>query len=119
MTRGKLVALQEVSWAGLAAGPAAWAVDTQLNYALVPWACAHGRNVILAIAGVLAAVSLLGALLSCLAWQRHDGPGMHIPEQDGHPRHLLSAIGTAAGLLFAIVIMLQGLAAVMISPCLR
>jgi hypothetical protein len=119
MTKGGLFALQGTPWAGIAAGPAAWAADTQLNYALVPWACAHGRNVILVIAGVLAVMSLLGALSSCLAWRRHDGPGMHIPEQDGHPRHLLSGIGTAAGLLFAIVIVLQGVAAVMVSPCLR
>lgn len=29
------------SWSGLAVGPAAWAIDTQLNYALVDWACAQ------------------------------------------------------------------------------
>jgi hypothetical protein len=119
MTRGKRVALHGTSWAGLAAGPTAWAVDTQLNYALVPWACAHGRNIVPAIAGGLAVVSLLGALSSWLAWRRHDGPGMRSPEQDGDPRHLLSGIGVASGLLFAIVIALQGMAAVMISPCLR
>jgi hypothetical protein len=117
MTNGEPFALRTTSWAGLAAGPAAWAVDTQLNYALVPWACAHGRNVILVIAGVLAVVSLLGALVSWLAWRRHDG--LHVPEQDGHPWHLLSGIGVAAGLLFAIVIALQGVAAIMVSPCLR
>jgi hypothetical protein len=44
---------------------------------------------------------------------------MRSPEQDGDPRHLLSGIGVASGLLFAIVIALQGMAAVMISPCLR
>jgi hypothetical protein len=44
---------------------------------------------------------------------------MHVPEQDGYPRNLLSGIGTAAGVLFAIVIALQGMAAIMISPCLR
>jgi hypothetical protein len=119
MTRGGFFALQGTSWAGLAAGATAWAVDTQLNYALVPWACAHGRNIVPAIAGVLAVGSLLGALSSLLAWRRHHGPGMHVPEQEGHPRHLLSGIGTAAGVLFAIVIALQGIAAVMISPCLR
>ena len=109
--------LRGISWAGLAAGPTAWAIDTQLNYALVPWACSNGRNIVPAIAGALALASLCGALSSWLAWRRHDG--VHIPEQDGHPRHLLSGIGVAAGVLFAIVIALQGAAAVMISPCLR
>jgi hypothetical protein len=117
MMRGRRVALGGTSWAGLAAGPTAWAVDTQLNYALVPWSCAHGRNIVPAIAAVLALASLLGALSSWLAWRRHGG--LHVPEQDGHPRHLLSGIGTAAGVLFAIVIALQGVAALMVSPCLR
>ena len=44
---------------------------------------------------------------------------MHIPEQDGHPRHLLSGIGVAAGVLFAIVITMQGIAGLILSPCLR
>src|SRR5687768_14692367 len=26
-------------WAGLVAGPTAWAVNTQIGYALVPWVC--------------------------------------------------------------------------------
>jgi hypothetical protein len=117
MTRGGLFSLQGTPWAGLAAGPAAWATGTQLNYALLPWACRHGWNLVPAVAGVLAVLSLLSALSSWLAWRRYDG--LHVPEQDGHPRHLLSGIGIAAGLLFAIVIVLQGLAAIIISPCLR
>jgi hypothetical protein len=108
-----------VSWSGLAVGPAAWAIDTQLNYALVDWACAKGWNPTPAIAAVLTLISLAAAASSFVAWQRHDGPGMPIPEQDGHPRQLLSGIGVAAGVLFAVVIALQGLAGLMLGPCLR
>jgi len=103
----------------VAIGPAAWAIDTQLNYALVQWACGHAWNPIPVIAGVLLLVSLAGAASSLLAWRRHNGPGMAMPEQDGHPRHLLSGIGVAAGLLFGIVIALQGLAGLLLGPCLR
>jgi hypothetical protein len=85
MTRGGLFALQGTSWAGLAAGATAWAVDTQLNYALVPWACAHGRNIVPAIAGVLAVVSLLGALSSLLAWRRHHDPECMFPSRTAIP----------------------------------
>jgi len=105
--------------AGLAMGPAAWAIDTQLNYALVQWACGRAWNPIPVIAGVLVLVSLAGAASSLLAWRRHNGPGMAMPEQDGHPRYLLSGIGVAAGLLFGIVIALQGLAGLLLGPCLR
>ena len=107
------------SWAGLAAGPACWAVDTQLNYALVPWFCGGGLNIVPVIAGVLVVFSLAGALWSWLAWERHEGLGMHIPEQDGHPRHLLCGIGVAAGVLFALVIAMQGIAGLILDPCLR
>jgi hypothetical protein len=117
MTRERRVVFEGTSWAGLAAGPTAWAVDTQLNYALVPWACVHDRSIVPPIAGVLAVVSLLGALSSWMAWRRHDG--LRVPEQEGRPRQLLSGIGVASGLLFAIVIVLQGVAAIMIPPCLR
>jgi hypothetical protein len=108
-----------VSWAGLALGPGCWALDTQLNYALVDTTCRHGWHVAPVVAAVLVAVSLAGALSSWLAWHRHDGPGMPLPEQDGHPRHLLSGIGVASGVLFALVIAMQGLAALILSPCLR
>jgi hypothetical protein len=107
------------SWSGLAVGPAAWAIDTQLNYALLDWSCGKGLNPSPAISAVLAAISLAAAASSFLAWGRHEGPGMPIPEQDGHPRHLLSGVGVAAGVLFAIVILVQGLAGLLVGPCLR
>jgi hypothetical protein len=100
-------------------GPAAWAIDTQLNYALLDWSCGKGWNPSPAIAAVLAAISLAAAAFSFLAWRRHEGPGMPIPEQDGHPRHLLAGIGVAAGVLFALVILVQGLAGLLLEPCLR
>jgi hypothetical protein len=119
MTNDGLFSSHGAPWAGLAAGPACWALDTQLNYALVPWACKHGWNGVPLIAAVLVVISLLGALSSWLAWRRYEGPGTAIPEQDGHPRNLLSGIGVAAGVLFAIVIALQGLAGLVLEPCLR
>jgi hypothetical protein len=107
------------SWAGLAVGPSAWAINTQLNYALVPWFCGRGLNVVPVIAGLLVLLSLAGALWSWIAWERHEGPGLHLPEQDGHPRHLLSGIGVALSVLFAVVIAMQGVAGLILDPCLR
>ena len=51
--------------AGIYAGPAAWLIDTQANYALVPWVCATQIQIIPVVAIPLAAVSLLAAFLSC------------------------------------------------------
>jgi hypothetical protein len=100
------------SWTGLAIGPVAWAIDTQLN-------CGEKVNPAPAIAAVLMLISLAAAGASFVAWQRHDGRGIPLPEQDGRPRNLLSGIGVAAGLLFAVVIALQGLAGLLLGPCLR
>ena len=108
-----------VSWAGLALGPTSWALDTMAAYALVDWACRRGFNPVPRIAAVLALVSFAGALLSWLAWHRHDGPHLPVPEQDGHPRHLLSGIGVASGTLFGLVILMQGTAGMVLGPCLR
>jgi hypothetical protein len=119
MTGPALRLTHGTSWAGLALGPGAWAVDTQLNYALVPWACGAGWNPAALVAAALVVLSLLGAALSWFAWRRHDGPGTPIPEQDGHPRHLLSGIGVAAGVLFALAIAMQGMAGLFLDPCVR
>ena len=108
-----------VSWTGLAIGPASWALATQLNYALVDWSCGKGRNPAPVIAAVLAAISLAGAASSFVAWQRHEAPRIPLIEQDGRPRSLLAGIGVAAGVLFAIVIALQGIAGLLVGPCLR
>jgi hypothetical protein len=107
------------SWAGLAAGGACWSLNTLANYALVDWACTHRSTLIPMIAAALAAVSLAGALSSWLAWNRHDGPGVPVPEQHGHPRHLLAGIGVGCGILFGVAILMQGLAGMLLEPCLR
>jgi len=111
--------LHGTSWAGLALGPLCWALSTQINYSLVPWTCQRGWNVLPVIAAVLALISLAGALSSWLAWRRHDEREVHLPEHDGHPRYLVSGIGVGAGLLFGLVIALQGAAALILDPCLR
>jgi hypothetical protein len=107
------------SWAGLALGPACWALNTQINYALVNWECSGGKNRLGVIAAVLAVVSLAGALSSWVAWRRYDASGVPLLEEDGHPYRLLSAIGVASGILFAIVIVMQGIAGIFLEPCLR
>ncbi|TIU78389.1 MAG: hypothetical protein E5W03_20295, partial [Mesorhizobium sp.] len=48
------------SWGGLLSGPLAWAISTQLNYALVHWQCNRQVQVVLPVAVLLAVFSLLG-----------------------------------------------------------
>jgi hypothetical protein len=106
-------------WAGLAAGPACWAVSTQLNYALVQPFCDRSVNVVPLIAGALVIVSLAGALWSLLAGARYGGSASSVLDKDGNPRKFLAGVGLAAGVLFALVIAMQGFAALVLDPCLR
>jgi hypothetical protein len=107
------------SWAGLAAGPACWAIGTQLNYALVPQACGGGSSIFAIIATALGIISLAGALWSWFAWGRDRAPGLHMPKQDGHPHDLLCGLGVGSGVLFAMVVAIQGVASLILDPCLR
>ena len=103
--------------AGLIGGPAAWVVSTQLNYALAPFACGSGLPVLELVATTLVVLSLCGALLSWQAWRRlHDGLDVNAPHS--HAPHLMIAlIGVGAGLLFALVIAMQGTAALFLDGC--
>jgi hypothetical protein len=106
-------------WTGLVCGPVSWMLNTQVNYSLVEWSCAAGWNPVPGIAGFFIVISLAGAAISGFAWPRFDGPGIRIPEQDGHPHRLLCGIGVAAGVLFAIVIAMQGAAGLIVEACQR
>ena len=52
-------------WSGILAGPIAFAINLQLRYALVSWACRHGsRWVLLWIAVPLVLICVAGAFLA-------------------------------------------------------
>jgi hypothetical protein len=105
--------------AGLYAGPAAWFISTQGNYALVPWVCAHNLPVIPVLAAVLMAVSLCGAFLS---WRALSSAGLvsHADSaQAGGPHRFVAAVGVMMAVLFALVILVQGTAGLVFNGCER
>lgn len=104
--------------AGLITGPFAWAVSTQLNFALVPWVCHTGnRLAIPAVALVLILISLVGAFASReLEEPSGSPPGPDTP-QAGMPSQMLAIVGAISGILFAIIIALQGVAGLFLTGC--
>jgi len=111
---------ERLPWAGLAAGPGAWMVSTQANYVLVPWVCAHTRLVIPVLALVLALVALAGAWISWCSWSGHAiAQSEFEAAARPQPRPFLAAIGALMGVLFALVILTQGAAALVLSGCER
>lgn len=118
--------------AGLYAGPAAWLVSTQANYAMVPWTCAHGLRAVPLVAFPLMMFGLAGAFLSWRAFGRSGAarigtvptpdasraPPLDSPE-GGRPHRLVAAIGILVSLLFALVIAVHGVAGIVFDGCER
>lgn len=118
--------------AGLFAGPAAWLISTQANYALAPWTCEHGIQAVPILAVPLVVVSLAGGLLSWRAFKRQqndDEAALPIPSrpraaslgpiEGGRPHRLVAAIGVLIALLFAITIAVHGVAGLVFNGCER
>ncbi len=107
-----------LSWAGLASGPLAWAVSTQLNYVLPSWQCAHRAYPVPWIALALAVVAAGGAWLSLGAYRTAMANPVGLPRKPRSER-FVSLIGLAAGALFAVGILLQGFAGLVFVGCER
>ena len=112
--------LSRAPWAGLWGGPCAWAVSTQLNYAITPWVCAHKIPLVPIFALVLAAIALTGAFLSWRAW---NSPAADATEVRAGileaPRQLLAVGGVLVGAFFALVILVHGAAGLVLNGCER
>jgi hypothetical protein len=102
-------------WSGLVAGPAAWAISTQLNYGLVEWQCRHGIPVIPIAALVLALMAAAGGWLSWIAFSRSN------EIETAHIRmdHFIAGLGVLAAALFSLVTITQGAAALVLDECIR
>jgi hypothetical protein len=105
-------------WAGVLGTPAIWSVQFLLGYALAPWSC-PGRQVVLygvTTTGLLFA--LVGTVLSWRQWKR---AGDVAPDDDeGAPfgrRRFLGALGMLVGVMFAVLMLAQGLPAFFFDPC--
>jgi hypothetical protein len=104
--------------AGVFLAPAAWALNTQLNYAIVPWVCHYGMNIVPVVALVNAAIALIGGFLSFRAWSARENGSSDDP-RGGRPHRLVAGLGALMAVLFAAVILLQGAAGLVFQGCER
>jgi hypothetical protein len=103
-------------WAGLAAGPTAWALNTQIAYAVAPLACGTRAAILTPVAVVLVVAAAAGALLSWRAAQvRMTSEWFDL--RGGRPHRFLAWIGLAAGVLFALVVANQAAATLILDGC--
>jgi hypothetical protein len=93
-------------WAGILAGPVAWAFDLTTSYALVKWVCASDSyGVLHAITVVAFAIVCAGAALSWLALRQTAGD---LPTDGGQPRQrarFMALLGLTSSALFAMQIL--------------
>jgi hypothetical protein len=105
-------------WIGLALGPIAWAINLQTIYAMTPHACAKPTSVTVVLSTMMAVLAIAGTLMRWRATCR-DGPAELAEMQGGRARNFMAWLGVGSSAIFALVILNQLAAAVMISPCLR
>ncbi|MBB4380490.1 hypothetical protein [Bradyrhizobium sp. SBR1B] len=105
-------------WAGVALGPLAWGINLQGVYALAHFSCETTKLTGTIMSAVLVVVALAGTVISARAVRR--GAGAEWTDaQGGGPRTFMAWLGVSSGVLFALVIVNQLAASLMISPCLR
>ena len=105
-------------WAGMLAGPIAWALQLEVSYMLVGTACSQDRKLMMHLVS-LAALGLagLGAALSLAAWRRlHAGP-MDEGDDRETRRRFMALAGLVLSLSFALVIIALEIPNWMLRPC--
>lgn len=105
-------------WLGVALGPAAWGINLQAIYALTPHVCAKPSSTTIVLSIVIAIAAASGSLISLRAI-RSDAAAEWTEAQGGRARNFMAWLGVGSGVIFALVILNQLVAALMISPCLR
>jgi hypothetical protein len=105
--------------AGIYAGPTAWLIDTQANYALVPWVCATQVKIIPFVAAAMLALSLFGGFLSWRGYATAGAAPDGASAVGGRPHRFVALMGIACAILFGIVIVVHGAAGMIFHGCER
>jgi hypothetical protein len=105
-------------WAGLLLAPAAFLLNLEIAYALVPTACSS-RNLLLMHA-VHFVCLLLAGLGGLLAWRCWSGAGEAWPGDAGGAisrTQFMAGLGVLTSGLFVLVILAQWIPSFVLSPC--
>jgi hypothetical protein len=97
--------------------PTAWFLSQQISYALIPWACATGRQFALPI--VILAMWLVAVAGGVIAWRRWRLTGRNSESSAGGPprSRFIALVGMLSSGLFAMAIRAQVIPSVILSAC--
>jgi hypothetical protein len=105
-------------WFGLLGGPLAMLANLQAQYALVPWACTHGRPLAIHIPPVLFLLVTGAAGAAALHEWRAGGGGRPGAESGVIARaRFLGALGLATSAFFALTIVAMWFADAFLDSC--
>jgi hypothetical protein len=93
-------------------------VSLQTNYALVPQLCEGHVEVISIIAAVLTLAAMAGALISLRA-ARAPVEAQWLDSSGGSPSQFIAWVGVGSGLVFALAILNQFAATLIVNGCFR
>jgi hypothetical protein len=106
-------------WAGMLAGPAAWALDLSASYALVHWTCSSQLRMVLHLISVLALVLTAGgAAASWTALQRARSDAVEDGPRPMDRGKFMATLGLLIAALFGLVIVSALVPQVMLDACL-
>jgi hypothetical protein len=106
-------------WVGVLLAPIAWLIQFEIRYSLVAAVCENNTRIPLyIISGVFFAIMALGGVLSWRNWVREGKASPTDKRGDPHERNLfLSLLGILTSGLFALILVAQTIASVMVNPC--
>ena len=114
-----MATLKQAPLIGLIVGASAWAISTQLGYSFVSGNCDSADGVVPLIAAICLAMAIIGGALSLPAWTALGGHAVQVGGGDARPRQFFAVISVLAALVFALAILLQGVASLIVSSCQR
>ena len=102
---------------GFFAGPAAWAAHQQIGYMLVRAGCLSGVLWVPVLTLIAMAVTLAGGYLSWMPWRHSEESEAKSDAMRTH--RFLALLSVLFALLFALAILLQGVATLFLNACQR
>jgi hypothetical protein len=105
-------------WAGILAGPVAWAIDLCASYALVKWVCHTGRHGLLQMITVAALATVCGGAMS--SWLALQHTRSVTSTESGHPRQrarFMALLGLTSCALFAVSIIAEAIPHWVLDAC--
>jgi hypothetical protein len=100
-------------WVALMAGPVLWLLQLHANYWLVSWACSNSNRIPLFIgSATFLALVVLSLVLSIRCYRRQPTGNEGLELQK-----FMSSLGILLNILFAFIIITQGVPILIIDPC--